>query len=352
MKKIVCILNQVNDNFVIDMYFLNFKKPSVLASFINQYLHPKKLVEYNIVSDAHFNFKVIENNTLVESSKFANTLKEAIESASFLDASIDLVVDFDGCFEGSIVLPKLSGKALTMAYNDALQSKYKGLSKQFTITSKRKINQNKGYTYDLVFASSNMLSYIIGLFNKKLKIDNIVYGPSVLASLFSSSNGLNMGVLIEEHHTKVFLVNSGKIVCFKKIDGGWQELNQVVSDKFNLSLNDAKEYRHNNSTSSDVSQLTYSTFKKTVDEIYASFALYSELKQTSKDTFLDINKIIINSTDGYTEDIDLAQSIKFKKIIQAYSKNYEVQKNFMIDLYMSNHKGMVNLPNKVKYEKK
>lgn len=339
-KKVICYLNQYLDNISLDIYCLDVKK----KNFLQELFQKNRNANYVVEEHFDYSFSFHKNTKLEEVAKYGEMIYQKLLTIEYETTPIDLILNIEGMFTGKITLPKLTGKSLNDSFELEYQKLYGDLTERFTCITNQTINESKGYDFDMLFIDTDHYQILTNIFlTQKIKIDHIYHTPSIFSSMFSKGNLINqvcIGVMIESEQTRIFLANRGTIEDYRIIKVGFNDIDKMISDKLEVSIADVKIYRHENRRKTNVKQVITKSMKTILDEIISVVAACEEIKV--------LDKIIINSTDGFTEDLLSPFTRPYKGIVDMYSANRDVQQNLLVDVFFGSNKHFVELPQKVK----
>lgn len=332
-------INQNNNKLLFDFYFIQTKTKNVFQKLFG----PKKEFAFDTLGNYRITMEY-ENDKL--KGELRATFADII---SFYDKYkkdqiyTNLYLDNDIFFESKIDLPKLSGKVLTDSLNLEINNRFEIISKDFEYIASQSLNDDKGYSYDLLFYNIKRYKEILDIFQTlNIVIDRAYYAPSMYSSYFGKPDNIEKNIMFISFHlnyTKIVLGVKGKVVVCRTFDFGLEEINKAIASSCEVDLSLAASYRHDNRKKILVKQVISRSVKKIVNEVLISFK-YSNEK--------NLDKIIIASEDG--EGIDLLPPFQrnFKDLCSVYGNNKKDQIYHLIDISLEKNKEIIELPLKVK----
>lgn len=341
MKRIFCHIVQLKDNISLHIYTLNINKSGLL----------KKNTNYDIIKEITLSFPYQKNITTDALKNYGNIIKEKLTEEKYNDAPIDLAFDIEGVFESSFNLPKLSGKALTTSYNNEMNKQFGNLTKNFIILKTKTINETKGYTYNFLFIEETNYNKILSIFTyPKLKLEKSIYIKDLFANITKKEGIKNIGILMDENETNIFITNKNQLTDSRKIPLGYNHINNDIIEKFNIKKSDVTRFREENISKIALKKVIYHSMRKIIEEVY--LLLLKDTNNITEKYNNIIDKTYIYSLDGRTEELLLGLPINLKKQFDVYKLKTSFHYHVYIDSIYCYQKNYRQCPIKVHYENK
>lgn len=351
MKKLLCVVKQFDNMLNLYFFGLNTKNKSKIEQFVRHFFKNDYKEDYVINDSFYLNFPFSSDIKQETLKNYSQSVLEKLKELNLLDRSIDVLVDIEKVFRSRISLPKLTGKALIASYNNELNKQFGDIVNNYTILEDRKINTNKGYDFNLLFVENKNYKHIMDIFHiSKLKVENVVYLPSILPNISNGVSGKCMGLIIGEKYSYIFVFKRGVLDDLRMVKVGYANINQNVASKFEIDIKDVKNFCHENISKIALRRVIYSTIRKLFDEIY--ILLLSDQEKHNNEYTPSLEKIYFHSLDGNTREIMSVVPLKLRKIMEMYNRDVSFKNQLFIDLFYNNQKHFEALPIKVKYEEK
>jgi len=351
MKRLLCVVKQQENMLNLCFFGINTKNKSKIEVFIRHFFKKDYKIEYNIEESFVVSFPFSADTAQEAIKNYSVSIFEKLKSLNLLDRSLDVLLDIEKTFKSKISLPKLSGKALLTSYNNELSKQFGDATSEYTILEKRKINNKKGYDFDLLFVETKNYKRIMDIFHlSKIKVDSCVYLPSILPNISGSMSQKAMGLIIGEKTTYLFMFKKGVLDDLRMVKVGYYNVFQNVASKFEIDIKDVKNFCHENISKIALRRVIYSTIRKIFDEIY--ILMLSDNEKHIDEYTQTLEKIYFHSLDGNTREIISVVPLKLRKIMEMYNPDTSYKNQLFIDLFYNNQKHFDVLPAKVKYEEK
>lgn len=360
MKQIFCLARQMSEQIQMTFYLLKIKKPGLINKTITSLFKKEQHSEYEIINEFKFCFP-LDNSDKNILKKEGEQIREKLQAHKYQDFPITVALDLEDLFTSSFSLPKLSGKALQTSYKNEMDRQFGNLLDGFSIISKEYINQNKGYTYNLLVIKNNTYQQILDIFTTaKLKLTNVLYLPSLFANIFSlrsknktdfrskgkEINAKRFGILIDDVKTYIFLVKKGYLLNYHVINKGYETINKTLLDTFKIAPNDLKKFKQENHHNLNYQSVIYQEIKAILQE--AEVLMFDHTEHLDLSFTPELDKIYVLSTSSEIFNyFDILPKI-LKSPLTLINKVPPYQYQLFIRAFLSNQKNFVWLPLKVK----
>lgn len=351
MKKVFSIIKQENETLNIKTFAIDIAKTSKVYNIIRHLIKKDYKLNYQIENSFELSFPFSDHTDFENIKSYSKIFNDKMKDFALTDRPIDVIVDIESSFRSKISLPKLSGKALITSYNNELEKQFGIWVKNYTIIEKKSLNNKKGYDFDLLFINNRSLKLILDIFNlSKLKLESCTYLPSILPNISVMSNMKNIGIVMDEKSSYLYIFKKGKIEDYKVVKVGFENILINVATKFEINPNDAKNFCIENIANSTLRKVIYSTIKKLFDEVYIS--LFSEHEKHIQDYTPTYDKLFIHCLNGLNKEILSVVPVKLRNTMEMYNQDHNFTDQFFIDAFYNYQKHFEILPLKVKYEEK
>lgn len=351
MKKVFCVAKQYDDTIYLYIYLLKMEDKGILNVFFQQRMKKNYKRNYEIVNEISLSFPYTKHITKDALRNYGNIILEKLKESSYDEAAIDIVFDLDGTFSSQFSLPKLRGKALMASYNSEIERQFGNLLDEYVVSSRKRINMNKGYTFDLLAVKEFYYKMMVEMFNSvKLKIENCTYLPSIFSNITNEEGIKNVGILIDEEKTYVFVAKKGILKEQRVIPIGYEAINESIMRKFSVEKKDVNRYRKENISKIELKRVIYQTMRKIIEQVY--ILLLSESDKADDVYVSELDKTYIYSIDGKTKELLLGFPLLLRKKFDVFNLETPYRYQIFIDAYYNNQKNLRCFPIKVKYEKK
>lgn len=351
MKKVFCVAKQYDDTIYLYVYLLKMEDKGILNLFFQQKMKKNYKRNYEIVDEIPLSFPYNRNITKEALRNYGNIILEKLKEYSYEEATIDIVFDLEGTFFSQFSLPKLRGKALIASYNSEMERQFGNLLNEYILSSKRRVNMNKGYTFDLLAIKEVYYKMMVEMFNSiKLKVENCVYLPSIFSNITNDDGIKNVGILIDEEKTYLFVAKKGLLREQRVIPIGYEAINESIMKKFSVEKKDVNRYRKENISKIELKRVIYQTMRKIIEQAY--ILLLSESDKIDDVYVSQLDKTYIYSIDGKTKELLLGFPLLLRKKFDVYNLETPYRYQIFIDAYYNNQKNFRYFPVKVKYETK
>ncbi len=351
MKRVFCFVKQTNDIINIYLYMLNLKNQNFIKKFIMEYFSKNFKQDYVIQNEIILNFPYSPNLSKESIKNYGRIINEKLKEKSYEESLTDVVFEFDGNFESSFSLPRLKGKALSASYESEIEKQFGSILNDYLVSSKRIINENKGYTYEMVAIKKSHYRNIIEILSSsKLKIDKCVYLPTIFTNI--NSNKKNAGIFLDDNKTYLFITENGILTNYRTIEIGYNTINESICEKFGVDMHDVNRFRTENMSKIALKRLIYQSMRKIIEQLYVLILADSEKNTESNNYNNIIDKTYIYSLDGRTNELILGFIPELRKKFGVYKLDTKYRYQVYIDAYYNNQKNFIFFTSKVKYEKK
>lgn len=336
-KKIFCFINEKDAKIKLAFYLINDNKEEIVAS--------------NITDEVICQFPFNSQTSLTTISNYSQIILEKL--VNFIDTKkikIDLVVMLERSFQTSLVLPRLHGKALKESYQNELKKQFGDYINDYILNVKKVLNENKGYTFDITFVNKVDLQKIIMLFNlAKIKINQIVYLPSLFSNTFAAEKGINAGIFMDDDLSYLYLVYQKKVINYRTLPYGIKRINDEIRQKFKLSLEEVDKFKQENLTKSALKIVVYHVIREVIEQLY--LLLFTTCQNDLTFKSMTLNKTYLDITGGNIKEIIMGFPLLMIKKLSLVKHESKYQYESLIKAYYQKNKNFLYLDKKVNYGK-
>ena len=351
MKRVFCAVIESNDGVTIHTFCVRTENAGVIQTALTHFFKQNYKTNYQIDAQFVLNFHLTGNITKERLKSYGEVLFEKLKEFGYDECPVDVSVDIMNVFKTKISLPKLTGKALQDSLDKEEKRQFGDLLDDYIKIVDTKINSNKGYDFNILLINSTKYRNIIDIFHLgKLKVDKVVYLPSTLPTLPANPNGKNIGIIMSDDCSYLFVMRKYELEEYRIVKVGYNNIANDVMEKYGIERNNVDRFCHENIGKLSLKRVIYHAIRRIFDELY--ILLISDNESNSDDYVVNVDKVYIHTLYGSVVDIISVFPLEMRKRFEIYDKSLNNKFTIFADAFYNNQKFFKTLPLKVKYEKK
>lgn len=351
MKRVFCAAIESADNVDVYVFCIRTENVGVIKTALSHFFKQNYRTNYQIDAQFKLNFHMSDDISKDRLKSYGDMLFEKLKEYGYEESPVDVSVDIMNVFKTRISLPKLTGKALQDSFDKEEKRQFGDLLTDYIELVDTEINSNKGYDFNLLLINSTHYRNIIDIFHLgKLKVDKCVYLPSTLPTLPASPNAKNIGIIMSDDCTYLFVMRKYKLEEYRIVKTGYNNIAHDVMEKYNIERSNVDRFCHENIGKLSLKRVIYHAIRRIFDELY--ILLLCDNENNKNDYVTSVDKVYIHTLYGSVVDIISVFPLEMRKRFEIYDKTATNKFKIYADAFYNNQKYFKTLPLKVKYERK
>lgn len=319
-KTLLIYIKEKNDMIVLSYIGVSIDSPFQFKSFFGTNV-PLYTIDYHF--EKQFSKNDLENQEMV--TEYKTWLIKKLEEYGYNNCNAIVNVELSCTFEGYILLPNLTGKALNDSLNQELYNIYGSFLESYDCEIIDTSYEGTLRKISIDFINNTQYKQLLDFIsiNNFYKISRINYTKDAFNNVFllnKVKNNSAIGIFMNEDNINIAVYNGSQSISSKCLDFGFSDLFSIHNDE--ISINN--DY-----------------YNQIVDSI--TNLMYSNRQN------LDISTLLIVAPNSDNEELKNIVTEKFSKFIDNL-KYVEIDSahNYLVDMALVKNRKIRKLPLRVK----